>query len=77
MNTNTVLKVDAKGLACPLPLVRTKKAIDTLASGEVLELDTTDAGAGKDLIAWTTKSGHELLAVEQVDGVQTFRIRKG
>ena len=77
MNSNTVLKVDAKGLACPLPLVRTKKAIDTLSSGEVLELQTTDSAAEKDLTAWAQKSGHLVLAVEVVDGITVFTIQKG
>ena len=43
MEINQVL--DAKGLACPLPIVRTKKAMDTLASGQVLEVHVTDKGA--------------------------------
>lgn len=77
MNTNTILKVDAKGLACPLPLVRTKKAIDTLTAGDLLLLETTDAGAEKDLSAWAVKNGHEVVSVERNADVYVFKIRKG
>jgi tRNA 2-thiouridine synthesizing protein A len=77
MASNTVLKVDAKGLACPLPLVRTKKAIDTLNSGDQLELQTTDPGAGKDITAWAQKSGHVVVEVDVVDGITVFTIQKG
>ena len=48
MNSNKVL--DAKGLACPMPILKTKKAMDTIASGEVLEVLVTDKGALNDFV---------------------------
>jgi len=69
--------VDAKGLACPMPIVRTKKGMDELRSGEVLEVHATDKGAKNDLVAWANSTGHQLLADEEVDGVFKFWIKKG
>ncbi|MFC5541634.1 sulfurtransferase TusA family protein [Ureibacillus suwonensis] len=59
MEVNQVL--DAKGLSCPLPIVRAKKAMDTLATGQVLEVHVTDKGALSDFPAWAKSSGHEIL----------------
>ncbi|WP_147554270.1 sulfurtransferase TusA family protein [Bacillus testis] len=69
--------VDAKGLACPMPIVRTKKAMDGLESGQMLEVQTTDKGAKNDLTAWAKSSGHELVDSSEQDGILTFWIRKG
>ncbi|MCP8970206.1 sulfurtransferase TusA family protein [Ectobacillus ponti] len=74
MNVNKV--VDAKGLACPMPIVRTKKGMDELMSGQVLEVQTTDKGAKSDLTAWAKSGGHELLDHKEENGVLTFWIRK-
>ncbi|WP_027409844.1 sulfurtransferase TusA family protein [Anoxybacteroides tepidamans] len=68
--------VDAKGLSCPMPLVKTKKAIDGLASGQVLEVQTTDKGAKSDLSAWAQASGHKLIDMKEGNGVFTFWIEK-
>jgi tRNA 2-thiouridine synthesizing protein A len=68
--------VDAKGLSCPMPIVRTKKAMDELASGQVLEVQTTDIGAKNDLTAWANASGHKLLDHNEEQGVLTFWIEK-
>lgn len=75
MDSDKVL--DAKGLACPMPIVRTKKAIEELNSGEVLEIHATDKGAKSDLTAWTKSVGHELLQVTEEDGILTFWVKKG
>ncbi|WP_026688549.1 sulfurtransferase TusA family protein [Alteribacter aurantiacus] len=74
MHADKVL--DAKGLACPMPIVKTKKAMDDIASGEVLEVQTTDSGAKSDLTAWAKAGGHELRADTEENGVYTFWIRK-
>lgn len=75
MNIAKVL--DAKGLACPMPIVRTKKAINELEAGEVLEIHATDKGAKNDLAAWVKSGGHELLKDSEEDGVLKFWIKKG
>ena len=53
--------VDATGLACPLPILRAKKALATLSSGEVLRVITTDRGAVRDFQAFCRQTGNELL----------------
>ncbi|MGE7274795.1 sulfurtransferase TusA family protein [Brevibacillus panacihumi] len=75
MNSNKVL--DAKGVACPMPIVKTKKAIGEIESGQVLEVHTTDKGAKNDLTAWAKSSGHELLKDTEENGVLKFWIKKG
>jgi len=51
--------LDATGLACSMPILETKKSIDELSSGQVLEVHATDKGAHNDLTAWAKKTGHE------------------
>lgn len=75
MNSHKVL--DAKGLACPMPIVRTKKAMNELESGQVLEIHATDQGSKNDLTAWAQSSGHEMLEHKSEDGVFKFWIKKG
>ncbi|MED3647454.1 sulfurtransferase TusA family protein [Halalkalibacterium halodurans] len=75
MNADKVL--DAKGLACPMPIVRTKKAMTELESGQILEIHATDKGAKKDLAAWAKSGGHELVSDTEEDGVLKFWIKKG
>ncbi len=75
MNSDKVL--DAKGLACPMPIVRTKKAMVELESGQVLEIHATDKGAKNDLAAWAKSGGHELVTDAEENGVFKFWIKKG
>lgn len=74
MNSN--LQLDAKGLSCPMPIVKTKKAMDTLASGEILEVHVTDKGALADIPAWTKAGGHTILDQSEDAGVMKFFIQK-
>lgn len=70
--------LDAKGLACPMPIVKTKKEINGLKLGEILEIHVTDKGAINDLAAWSKSSGHELVKHEvDDDHILKFWIRKG
>ncbi|MBK7334973.1 MAG: sulfurtransferase TusA family protein [Saprospirales bacterium] len=71
---NTVL--DCKGLLCPMPVVKTKKTINTMAIGEVLEMISTDPGAMPDMQAWAKQTGHELLEAKDEGGVYRFFIKK-
>lgn len=75
MKSDQVL--DAKGLACPMPIVKTKKAMQNLEAGQVLEIQATDKGAKNDLAAWSKSGGHELLEDKEDNGVLTFWIKKG
>lgn len=74
MNVAKVL--DAKGLACPMPIVKTRKAMNDIASGEVLEVVVTDKGAKADLTAWSKSGGHDLLDMSEENDVLTFWIKK-
>ncbi|MBH0230345.1 sulfurtransferase TusA family protein [Halobacillus yeomjeoni] len=74
MNVAKVL--DAKGLACPMPIVKTKKAMKDVENGEILEIHTTDQGAKSDLTAWAKSGGHELLKHEEENAVLKFWIKK-
>ena len=74
--TETVHTLDARGLNCPLPILRTKKAIAAIAAGEILEVTATDPGSVKDLDSFCLQTGHQMLSSEEVDGGFRFRIQK-
>ena len=69
--------LDAKGLACPMPVVKARLEIEKLSTGDVLQVIATDPGSVSDFDNWTKMSGHELLSSKQDDGVYTYLIRKG
>lgn len=68
--------LDASGLACPMPIIKTKKAIDGMQVGEVLKMISTDPGSVSDVAAWTGKTGQELLGHEEAGGAHVFYIKK-
>ena len=68
--------LDAKGLSCPMPLLRTKKEIDKLGSGEVLEILGTDPGSRNDLPGCCERAGHEYLGEKEDSGFFRFFIKK-
>ncbi|WP_085993138.1 sulfurtransferase TusA family protein [Oceanobacillus senegalensis] len=74
MNISKTL--DAKGLACPMPIVKTKKAMDEINPGEVLEVVVTDKGALNDIPAWVKSAGHNVLEQKTVEDVLYFYIEK-
>lgn len=74
LKTNS--SVDAKGLACPMPIVKTKKAINNLNPGEVLEVLATDKGSKADIQAWAKSSGHQYLGTMEEGEVLKHYIRK-
>ena len=68
--------LDVRGMSCPMPIVKTKKAIDQLESGNHLLVLTTDPGSVADFEAWTKRTGHKLLLTEQAGNEFHFRIEK-
>ena len=68
--------LDTKGLNCPMPVLKTKKAIDGMASGKVLEVQSTDAGSKSDIPALLSRLGHELLDTKENGNVISFFIKK-
>lgn len=69
-------EVDARGLNCPLPILRAKKALSGLAAGQTLRVVATDPGAVKDFAAFAKQTGNELLESSQAGGEYTFLIKK-
>jgi TusA-related sulfurtransferase len=68
--------LDCKGLLCPLPVIRTKQAIDKMTVGQVLEMISTDPGSVADMQAWSRRTGHELLEHRAENHLFQFFIRK-
>ncbi len=69
-------ELDVKGLNCPLPLLRTKKALAEMTSGQVLKVLATDPGSAKDFQAFARQTGNELLAHEEKDKVFEYLIKR-
>lgn len=76
MVTTTMVTVDARGLNCPMPIVRTAQAVKTLAIGDLVEILATDPGSVKDMAAWARSTGNALVAQSVDDGVYRFVIQK-
>ncbi|MFQ5466538.1 MAG: sulfurtransferase TusA family protein [Kiloniellaceae bacterium] len=72
--TTTIL--DAKGLRCPLPVLRARKAMKPLAAGDILEVHATDPSSVQDFHAFCETTGAALLKSGEADGVYIFQIRK-
>ncbi len=75
VEATTVL--DAKGLSCPMPLLRTKKEMGKLNSGDVLQVQGTDPGSRNDIPGWCDRSGHVFLGEKEETGFFSFFIKKG
>lgn len=68
-------EVDARGLNCPLPILRTKKALNDMKSGQVLRILATDPASLRDSQAFSKQTGHELLQHAEQDAVFSFLLR--
>ncbi len=68
--------LDTKGLNCPLPVLKAKKAINGLTAGDTLQVLATDPGAVKDFQAFCRATGHELVESGEDAGVYSFLIKK-
>jgi tRNA 2-thiouridine synthesizing protein A len=76
MTLQVLQQVDARGLSCPMPIVKTAQAIKTIASGDLVEVLATDPGSVKDFAAWSRTTGHELVEQSVDGGVFRFVIRR-
>jgi len=70
------LEVDASGLLCPLPLLRLKKALTEIASGEVVKVIATDPAAHLDIGVYTDQTGHQIIELTRHSNTQIFYIKK-
>jgi tRNA 2-thiouridine synthesizing protein A len=68
--------IDAKGMLCPMPVLRLAKTMKELQSGQVIALSATDKGAIRDIPAWAEKTGNKLLDTIEENGVLTFYVQK-
>lgn len=75
-NIEANIVVDAKGLSCPMPIVKTKKTITHMKPGEVLEVQATDRGSKADIQAWSQRGGHQYLGTIEDGKVLKHFIRK-
>lgn len=66
--------LDARGLLCPLPVIRTQDAIRELTPGQVIEVWTSDPGAAYDIPAWCRVHGHQLILETETDDGHRFRV---
>ena len=70
------LELDTRGLNCPLPILRTKKALVGIQSGQVLKIVATDPGSVKDFETFAKQTGHLLLSHGEANGEFTFLMKK-
>jgi tRNA 2-thiouridine synthesizing protein A len=68
--------VDARGLSCPMPIVKTAQHLKSVPSGALVEVLATDPGSTKDFAAWTRSTGNALVEESVTDGVYHFVIRR-
>ncbi|MEE9303171.1 MAG: sulfurtransferase TusA family protein [Thiotrichaceae bacterium] len=76
MSTDTTHTVDARNLNCPLPILRTKKALNTLQQGDLLNIQATDPGAVKDFESFCQQTGNVLISSETTGDEFSFVIKK-
>jgi len=76
MAIQVIARVDARGLSCPMPIVKTAQAIKSIASGALVEVLATDPGSQKDFAAWSRTTGHELVEQTVDGGVFRFVLRR-
>ena len=76
MTNATTQTLDARGLNCPLPILRTKKALNSMQVGETISIIASDPGAIKDMQSFCQQTGNDLLSSEHSDGEYTFVIAK-
>lgn len=70
-------ELDARGLSCPLPIVKTKKSLNDMSTGQVLKVTSTDVGSLKDMEAFAEQTGNPLIAKEENGKEYVFFLRKG
>ncbi|MCU4991926.1 sulfurtransferase TusA family protein [Bacillus cereus] len=76
MSIKVDMSLDCKGLACPMPIVKTKKAMEGLTPGQVIEIEATDKGSTVDIQSWANKVGHQYIGTKQEGDVLVHYVRK-
>jgi len=73
---NVDKELDARGLNCPLPILKTKKSLADMTTGQVLKVISTDAGSVKDMQAFANQTGNVLVSQSEVNGEYVFMMQK-
>jgi len=68
--------IDARGTACPGPLLEAKKGMGAIKVGQILEIKSNDKGSRKDIAAWAAKVGHEFLGLIEAEGHDRLMVRR-
>ena len=76
MNRESHHELDCKGLSFPLPILKTRKAMDALASGDILKILCTDPGSINEMSYWSNSMGHIILSSYEEDGTYIYLIQK-
>ncbi|MHA1409258.1 MAG: sulfurtransferase TusA family protein [Candidatus Odinarchaeia archaeon] len=76
MSEKPTKTLDFRGLNCPMPIVKTKKEIQTIDIGQILEVWTTDPGAKEDFPRWAKRTGNEIINVEEKGDYTAFYIKR-
>jgi tRNA 2-thiouridine synthesizing protein A len=76
MSLTIAMSLNLKGLSCPLPIVKTAKAMKDLAPGEIVEVLATDPGSVPDFKAWAQSTGNQLIESTQEGAVYRFVLKK-
>ena len=72
-----ILDIDTRGLLCPLPVLRLRKALEDLTPGALVRLEATDGASWIDVPHFCAQAGHELVQAEDWEGVKVYLVRKG
>ncbi len=68
--------IDCKGLSCPMPVIKTKKALNEMEPGQILKVEATDKGALNDMPAFANRTGNEIVESSEENGVFIFYLKK-
>ncbi len=69
-------ELDCRGLSCPLPVLKTKKTMDKMSTGDVLKMLSTDPGSQNDVAAWTKRTGNKIISLESKGKDFIYYIKK-
>jgi tRNA 2-thiouridine synthesizing protein A len=76
MNQAIALELDLSGLTCPMPLLKTKQALNRLSAGSIVKVVATDPASQRDFQVFAQQSGNELLSAEQLEGRYVYLLKK-
>ena len=76
MRDEALLELDARGLDCPMPLLKAKRALNGMDAGQKLRVQATDGGSVRDFEVFARQSGHRLLSSDESEGVFTYLLEK-